>query len=58
MPYPNDVKALCDRLRPYFRDLDKWLKDSQREIAKLQSEVSGLQGRPGDPPPPPPDLGP
>ena len=54
--YPKDVKELCDRLRPYFDELDTWLR-------KKHPDVLAEGVKPGgplmpDPPPKPPDLGP
>lgn len=67
MPYPKDLKELCDRLRPYHDDLGHWLRRRQMEI----DDLLGKAGLPNhyppegvarpigkDPPPPPPDLGP
>lgn len=55
MPKPKDTSELCDRLRPYLRDLTAWLQRRADEIDELQ-KGKGHEG--DDPPPVPPDLGP
>lgn len=47
MPYPKDLKELCDRLRPYHDDLGHWLRRRQMEI----DDLLGKAGLPNHYPP-------
>ena len=55
MPKPKDTSEMCDRMRPYLKELTAWLVRRQNEIDDLKTG-KGHEGT--DPPPKPPDLGP